>query len=100
MSVGRLAHDAAVERLRSSYAEIPPGAPVRLAKKTSNLFRPRAESKAPGLDVTGLGGVISIDRGANTADVQGMCTYEDLVAETLAYGLMPLVVPQLKTITL
>ncbi len=30
----------------------------------------------------------------------GMCTYEDLVAATLPYGLSPLVVPQLKTITL
>ena len=30
----------------------------------------------------------------------GMCTYEDLVAATLPYGLAPLVVPQLKTITL
>ena len=30
----------------------------------------------------------------------GMCTYEDLVAATLPYGLTPLVVPQLKTITL
>ena len=29
-----------------------------------------------------------------------MCTYETLVAATLPYGLMPLVVPQLKTITL
>lgn len=29
-----------------------------------------------------------------------MCTYEDLVAATLAHGLSPLVVPQLKTITL
>ena len=29
-----------------------------------------------------------------------MCTYEDLVAATLPYGLSPLVVPQLKTITL
>lgn len=37
---------------------------------------------------------------AHTADVAGMCTYEDLVAETLRYGLAPLVVPQLKTITL
>jgi FAD/FMN-containing dehydrogenase len=32
--------------------------------------------------------------------VAGMCTYEDLVAATLSYGLAPLVVPQLKTITL
>ena len=30
----------------------------------------------------------------------GMCTYEDLLVATLPYGLSPLVVPQLKTITL
>ncbi|GAA3517124.1 FAD-binding oxidoreductase [Aeromicrobium panaciterrae] len=72
---------------------------MRLAKKTSNLFRPRDES-VTGLDVSGLDGVIDIDIDALTADVQGMCTYEDLVAETLPRGLMPYVVPQLKTITL
>src|SRR5689334_12793002 len=38
--------------------------------------------------------------GARTADVQGMCTYEDLVDATLPYGLIPYVVPQLRTITL
>jgi FAD/FMN-containing dehydrogenase len=48
----------------------------------------------------GLTGVISVDPDARTADVAGMCTYEDLVAATLHYGLAPLVVPQLKTITL
>jgi FAD/FMN-containing dehydrogenase len=32
--------------------------------------------------------------------VQGMCTYERLVDATLPHGLMPLVVPQLRTITL
>jgi FAD/FMN-containing dehydrogenase len=41
-----------------------------------------------------------VDPDARTADVQGMCTYEDLVDATLPYGLMPFVVPQLKTITL
>lgn len=44
--------------------------------------------------------MISVDPEARTADVAGMCTYEDLVAATLPYGLSPLVVPQLKTITL
>jgi FAD/FMN-containing dehydrogenase len=47
-----------------------------------------------------LTSVIAIDPDARTADVEGMCTYEDLVAATLPYGLSPLVVPQLKTITL
>ncbi|GAA2807521.1 FAD-binding protein [Kribbella solani] len=95
-----LAHDQAVGRLRESYQRIPPGAPVRLAKRSSNLFRPRAAVDTPGLDVSGLTGVIAVDPVARTADVQGMCTYEDLVAATLPYGLTPMVVPQLKTITL
>ncbi len=73
---------------------------MRLAKPTSNLFRARAKRDAPGLDTSGLTGVLSVDPDTKTADVAGMCTYEDLVAATLPYGLTPLVVPQLKTITL
>jgi len=89
-----------VDRLLASYRAIPTTASVRLAKPTSNLFRARAKPDAPGLDVSGLTGVISVDPDAGIADVQGMCTYENLVAATLPYGLSPLVVPQLKTITL
>jgi FAD/FMN-containing dehydrogenase len=98
--VGWQQHERAVERLRESYAAIPAGAPVRLAKRTTNLFRPRDAVTTPGLDVSGLGGVIAIDPVLQTADVQGMCTYEDLVDSTLPYGYIPQVVPQLRTITL
>lgn len=94
------AHAAGVERLLASYRSIPATAAVRLAKPTSNLFRARAKRDAPGLDTSGLTNVISVDPDAGTADVAGMCSYEDLVAATLPYGLSPLVVPQLKTITL
>jgi len=73
---------------------------VRLAKHTSNLFRARARTDAPGLDVSGLGGVVAVDEEAGTADVQGMCTYEHLVDVTLPRGFIPQVVPQLRTITL
>ena len=97
---GRAAHAAGVERLLASYRAIPPAATVRLAKPTSNLFRARAKNNAKGLDTSGLTGVIAVDPDARTADVAGMCTYEDVVAATLPYGLSPLVVPQLKTITL
>jgi FAD/FMN-containing dehydrogenase len=96
----RAAHAAGVRRLLASYRAIPPTATVRLAKPTSNLFRARAKSNAKGLDISGLTGVISVEADARTADVSGMCTYENLVAATLPYGLSPLVVPQLKTITL
>lgn len=90
-------HSAGVARLTESYDALPAGSPVRLAKRTSNLFRGRAEL-GPGLDVTGLDGVIEVD--GDVAEVQGMCTYEHLVEVTLATGRIPLVVPQLRTITL
>ena len=97
--VGWWAHQRGVDKLTESFRAIPAGTRARLAKKTSNLFRGRS-GDAAGLDVSGLHGVIAVDPVAKTADVQGMCTYEDLVDATLPHGLVPLVVPQLKTITL
>jgi len=108
------AHEAAVARLRDAYAAVPAGVPVRLAKPTSNLFRfrdtPRpAEQAKPGdagaggvrqLDVSAFARVIHVDPAARTAVVGGMTTYEHLCDATLPHNLMPLVVPQLKTITL
>src|SRR3954451_981888 len=93
-------HLAETERLLQQYSAIPKGAPVRLAKRTSNLFRTREPIAGSGLDVSGFNRVLSVDPERRTADVQGMTTYEDLVDATLPYGLMPHVVPQLKTITL
>ncbi len=100
MAVSADTYALAVARLRGEYAAIPTGSPVRLAKRTSNLFRARAASATPGLDVSGFDGVLSVDPVSRTADVLGMTTYEHLVDATLAHGLMPQVVPQLKTITL
>ncbi len=99
------AYEAAVARLRDAYAALPPGVPVRLAKRTSNLFRFReaeqAEARHPAeLDVSAFGHVLCVDPATRTAKVGGMTTYEDLCDATLRHGLMPLVVPQLKTITL
>ncbi|HEX6394783.1 MAG TPA: FAD-binding oxidoreductase [Acidimicrobiales bacterium] len=99
-SANRNQYHQRVEDLRTEFEGIPQGEPVRLAKKTSNLFRPRGNSSRPGLDVAAFDGVIDIDSDSLTADVQGMTTYEHLVDATLAHGLMPLVVPELKTITI
>jgi FAD/FMN-containing dehydrogenase len=100
MAVTADTYAEAVERLRADYVAIPPGSAVRLAKRTSNLFRARAASGAPGLDVSAFDGVLSVDPVGRTADVAGMTTYEHLVDATLPHGLVPFVVPQLKTITL
>lgn len=88
------------EALLAEFAALPADAPVRLAKRTSNLFRPRVAAQSPGLSVDGFSGVLSVDAAGRTADVLGMTTYEQLVDVTLAHGLMPAVVPQLRTITL
>ena len=107
-------HEVAVARLREAYAALPPGTPVRLAKRTSNLFRfrdteangskgPATANPAtanPGLDVAAFDRVLRVDPASRTAWVGGMTTYEHLCDATLRYRLMPLVVQQLKTITL
>jgi FAD/FMN-containing dehydrogenase len=98
--VDRAGHTVAVAKLRAEYSALPAGSPVRLAKPTSNLFRFREPTGAPGLDISRFRSVLSVDPDAAVAEVGGMTTYEDLVRATLPHGLMPLVVPQLKTITL
>ena len=75
------------------------GARIGLRKSTSNLFRQRTSTEKYLIDVRGFDRVLKIDRQRLTADVEGMITYEALVDETLKYGLLPAVVPQLKTIT-
>ena len=89
-----------MDDLRAQLVARPAGTPIRLAKPTSNLFRFREPPGRTALDVSAFAGVIEVDATARTADVGGMTTYEDLVEATLAHGLIPHVVPQLKTITL
>ena len=90
-------YERAVADLRAQLVAFPADAPVRLGKRTSNLFRGRTTARHR-LDVSAFSGVLSV--GDGYADVLGMTTYEDLVDATLEHGQMPLVVPQLKTITL
>src|SRR3954462_11035312 len=92
-------YQARVTALRRALLAAPKDTPVRLRKRTSNLFRPRDRTASP-LDADAFSGVLSVDAQRRTADVGGMTTYEDLCDATLPHQLMPLVVPQLKTITL
>lgn len=91
---GRVADAAAQVRRQAGGI-----APLRLDKRTSNLFRDRRPGERRTLDLSGLCHVIGADAQAGWVDVEGMTTYEDLVAWTLPRGFMPAVVPQLKTIT-
>ncbi|OZI25837.1 FAD-linked oxidase [Bordetella genomosp. 9] len=77
----------------------PQGAPLGLSKRTSNLFRDRAEGAKRRLDLGAFHHVNGVDTAAGTVEVEGLATYEALVDATLPHGVMPAVVPQLKTIT-
>jgi FAD/FMN-containing dehydrogenase len=74
--------------------------PVRLEKPTSNLFRDRAAAPRQRLNVRGFDHVLEVDAGAGWVDVEGMTPYAALTRATLARGVMPCVVPQLKSITI
>ncbi|MEO6997013.1 MAG: FAD-binding oxidoreductase [Terracoccus sp.] len=97
-------HERALDAIERAYAALPPGRQVRLAKSTSNLFRARSTVSSAGLDVSAFHGLIELDPGSATetptARVGGMTTYEELVDLLLPHGFVPLVVPQLRTITI
>src|SRR5258708_10434627 len=73
---------------------------VGLAKPTSNLFRDRAARPAPRINLKHFNHVLEVDPVAGTVAAEGMTTFADLVDATLAQGLIPQVVPQVKSITL
>ncbi len=73
---------------------------IGLAKSTSNLFRDRARRPRPAVDLSGFDQVVRIDREARVVEAEGMIPYVALTDATLAHGLVPAVVPQLKSITL
>jgi FAD/FMN-containing dehydrogenase len=76
------------------------GRDIRLNKQTSNLFRDREPGPENRLDVSAFNHVIKVDVDNDWVEVEGMTTYQDLVDATLAHGVMPAVVPQLKSITI
>jgi FAD/FMN-containing dehydrogenase len=88
----RLIHELAAARAN--------GASIGLAKSTSNLFRHRRQAGTKRIDVRAFHHVLNVDADRRIADVEGMTTYEELADETLTFGLLPTVVPQLKTITI
>jgi FAD/FMN-containing dehydrogenase len=92
-------HESKLARLRAELAAGSPGG-IGLAKSTSNLFRDREARARPRVDLSGFNEVIDVDAARSRVSAEGMTTYADLVDATLAKGVMPCVVPQLKSITL
>ena len=96
----RAAHEARRERLISEFHRArDAGRPIRLKKATSNLFRDRRRADRASLDVRDFTHVLDVNPAEGWVDVEGMIRYETLVDALLPRGLMPAVVPELKSIT-
>ena len=95
----RTEHAARAERTASQLGNRTGNAPLGLAKTTSNLFRDRRAAAKQRLDLREFRHVIAVDAAAGTVETEAAISYESLVDATLPYGVMPAVVPQLKTIT-
>ncbi len=93
-------HERRVARLAGEVAAArSAGSQIGLAKPTSNLFRHRDQSSKRRINVREFRHVLRVDAESMLADVEGMTTYEEFAAQTLRYGVLPTVAPQLKTIT-
>jgi FAD/FMN-containing dehydrogenase len=93
-------YSAKKARLEKEWKDEP--GQLRLAKSTiSNLFRyADRDPAARRVSLASFNGVINVDTEGLTLEAEGLCTYETAVAHTLAHGLMPLVAPELKHITI
>src|SRR5690606_10941296 len=101
--VSAYAGAASYERKKAQLAErwSDGGGQLQLAKSTiSNLFRyqPR-ETAAKRISLGEFSEVIGLDADARTLDVEGLATFETVAGFALERGFVPLVVPELKHIT-
>ena len=95
-----MSHEEKIRRLIEQIEAQAGTAPIGLAKDTSNLFRDRKPAAKRRLDVRAFNEVLAINAEEGWFEAEGMTPYVKLVDALLAHGLMPAVVPQLKSITI
>ncbi|KAL6073586.1 FAD-linked oxidase [Balamuthia mandrillaris] len=74
--------------------------PVALKSNQSNALRVHSSRRSLlQLDLSSFNKVIEVDYTKYLVEVEGRTTFDDLVKETLRYGLVPAVVPNMKGVT-
>jgi hypothetical protein len=97
------AHARKVERLASALKRRRSGRPLSLKKRAVSHQVPKAgdlKYSDDRIDVSELDAILEIDRERRLCVAEAGATFEDLVAATLPLGLAPVIVPELKTITI
>lgn len=101
---GRCDRGEHAARAQAAVAAAKRPGPLRMFKATtSNTFRPHQianrEQSQNRLDLSGFVHVLEVNVGELWCDIEASATFETFVSETLAVGVVPLVVPELRTIT-
>ena len=95
-------HADRVARIAAALRAHDPSRPVSLHKRAVAHQVPKAHDRRrhdDKIDVSDLTEILEIDPARRVCVAESGVTFVDLVTATLAHGLVPLVVPELKTIT-
>ena len=98
-----ITHQQKVERVARQLKERKSSKPVSLKKSSPPHQVPKPKDRRyldEKIDVSDLNRIIDIDKVNKTCTAEPGVTFFDLVRATLRYGLVPIVVPELKTITI
>ncbi|MBA2540008.1 MAG: FAD-binding oxidoreductase [Deltaproteobacteria bacterium] len=96
-------HDNKVARIVAQLRAHTSGRPLSLKKKAVAHQVPKANDlrrKDAKIDISDLTDILEIDPDRRICVAESGVAFVDLVAATLRYGLIPIVVPELKTITI
>jgi FAD/FMN-containing dehydrogenase len=96
-------HREKVARIADQLRALPPGRPVSLRKKAVSHQVPKRNDlrhRDDKIDVGDLTEILEIDPARRICIAESGVTFVDLVTATLRHGLVPIVVPELKTITI
>ena len=100
---GLALHDSKVQRISALLKNRESRAPLSLKKKAVNHQVPKPLDKRYSdekIDISDLNEILRIDVEEKTCTAELGVTFVDLVSATLEYGLVPLTVPEQKTITI
>ncbi|MBI2070088.1 MAG: FAD-binding oxidoreductase [Elusimicrobia bacterium] len=98
-----LTHDQKINNIIRQLKERTNAAPVSFKKKTVSHEVPKPDDRRhldEKIDISSLDAVLHIDPVERTCIAESGVTFVDLVAATMKYGLVPIIVPELKTITI
>jgi FAD/FMN-containing dehydrogenase len=97
------AHAAKVEQVVRQLRQRPTGRPVSLHKGVVSHQVPKPRDRKyrdDKIDVSALREILEIDVDARTCTAEPGVTFSDLVEATLPLGLVPMIVPEFRTITI